>query len=113
MKAEPTIDCYVLVIGASDSGFKSIKNSMFFLRDIFKYNSLEDKTFSRQNDNMKSNSFEIQIPQFALQYLDNNNMKYIIKNYKMLIETKKRFISYRPMDNTWYINEKALHGNPL
>jgi hypothetical protein len=112
MKVEPTIDCYVLVIGASDSSV-NLKKSLFYIRKLFKYNSLTDKTFFHQNQNMESNSFEVQIPEFAIQYLDKRTMNYIVKNARSLIETKKRFISYRPIDNTWYINSEALYANSL
>ena len=62
---------------------------------------------------MESTSFEIQIPQFALEYLDEKAMNYILENAQTLIETKRRFISYRPRDNVWYVNTGALYGNPL
>jgi hypothetical protein len=112
MSLTPTLDCYILVIGASDSSIDP-RSTIFYLRKLFKYNSLTDKTFFHQNQNTNSNSFEVQIPDFALEFLGKKELFYILDNAEQLIETKKRFISYRPKDNTWYVNTGALYGNPL
>jgi hypothetical protein len=62
---------------------------------------------------MESRSFEVQIPDFKLQNLDQNAIDFVIENKEKLIEKKTRFISYDPIADIWFVRKEALYDNSL
>jgi hypothetical protein len=61
------LDCYIWVVGAYDVLYFPNDIRRYQVKEIFKYNSLEDRDFKRQNDVVDSHSFPVQIPDFLIE----------------------------------------------
>jgi hypothetical protein len=71
------LDCYIWVLGAFDYEIKN-EQKYYKLKNIFFYNSLNDRSFKHQND-LSSYSFEIQIPEFVIKKVTRQISEKVIK----------------------------------
>lgn len=85
---EATLNCYIWVVGAIPN-----KQNLYPLKDIFFYNSLEDRTFSHQND-LSSYSFEVQIPEIVIGKLDKNISEYVYNNKQQIVNSKQPMLKH-------------------
>ena len=61
---EPTLNCYIWVVGAHTHWVEN-GLQLYTPKRIFFYNSLEDRTFKNANYNLTF-AFEVQLPEFII-----------------------------------------------
>jgi len=91
---EAFLNCYIWVVGANT---ETIKNNclVFFVKKVFKYNSLLDIEFRNANDNLTP-FFEVQVPDFMIQGVTE-------KLSEEILNGKKQKVYYNNLKKIWYV----------
>jgi len=95
MTSESFLNCYIWVVGGYTEQKTETTSVKYPVKKVFKYNSSEDKTFEKANDNMTP-FFEFQIPHFLIQGISEQNAIDVISGAPF-------YIFYNPAKNIWFV----------